>query len=253
MATTTLNFNSIHELVQYTQQPRISGADRASDSTYNNDWTKTKSFQESTDLLLNGYDVDIDTIKLPNYSHVDQDLRQTSTYKPYGATPSVARHLTGNPNSMIHYKKTPQKTPVISIYKNISFSAFVSATSIIEWGRQAVQVVQAIEAKGIRVNLYVTMLTEYNQDKLVVNTRIKGAGERLSLRKMAYPMVHPSFLRRQMFRVMENTKEATAMTNHSYGRPILDNIETYFPKNSIILPNRNIDVAAVVTSGLKNI
>ena len=50
--------------------------------------------------------------------------------------------------------------------------------------------------------------------------RIKGADEKLNISKTAFPLIHPSMLRRLIFRFIEVYPDVTSNFTSTYGMPI---------------------------------
>lgn len=143
-----------------------------------------------------------------------------------GFQPIVANYLMGVPKSMVNSKMVVRKEKVVTLNYCASFPGRVSANTIEENCITAFRIIKAIEAAGTRVNLNVfytgrvfdrvTNSRRYNLIKL----KIKGANERLNIAKMAFPMVHPSFLRRILFRVIEVNPCFTCEYVGGYGMAI---------------------------------
>lgn len=143
-----------------------------------------------------------------------------------GFQPIVANYLMGVPKSMVNSKMVMRKEKVVTLNYCASFPGRVSVSTIEENCITAFRIIKAIEAAGTRVNLnvfyaghvydYQTSTKRYNLIKL----RIKGANERLNVAKMAFPMVHPSFLRRILFRVIEVSPSFTREYVGGYGRVV---------------------------------
>ncbi len=135
---------------------------------------------------------------------------------------------------MINKKNVVQKKKVITLNKNISYHAKITTQEILDNSVKALQIIQKIEAQGIRCNLNLICCirdrstTEINTLKI----RLKSANERLNVSKLAFPLVHPSMLRRLIFRFIEVSPTFTKNSYTSgYGYPMKDddNIEkTYY-------------------------
>lgn len=146
-----------------------------------------------------------------------------------GFQPIVANYLMGVPKSMVNSKMVMRKEKVVTLNYCASFPGSVSASTIEENCITAFRIIKAIEALGIRVNLNVFYAgrvfdrvinsRRYNLIKL----KIKGANERLNVAKMAFPMVHPSFLRRILFRVIEVNPCFTCEYVGGYGMVLSNN------------------------------
>lgn len=61
--------------------------------------------------------------------------------------------------------------------------------------------------------------TEEGSKRFAVKVCVKAANQRVNISKMAFMLVHPSMLRRLMFRWIETYPEVTSGFRHGYGRP----------------------------------
>ncbi|MCX7924167.1 MAG: hypothetical protein N3B21_19485 [Clostridia bacterium] len=230
----------------------------SSQDTHRAHWHGTANWEEAISLIKNGWD-DM-AKKLENRLNVKMNEMNItrSSRKPYydvvGFQASVPRYLQGIPTNMINQKTVVQKQRVITIAKDILYSAMYTQEQIIESSTKALQIVKAIEAKGVRVNLSVF---QYNGGRnsrqiLFTNVKIKDSSERLNVSKLAFPMVHPSMFRRLFFRHIEVEPQLTdSYTFHgTYGHceNDVDYIKKQNPelKDTYILPLIIKDVDAVL-------
>ncbi len=190
---------------------------------------KTRTFTDAYSMLTEGWYEG--SKKLEKHLTLEKGstlnkLERKFVQDVVGFQPIVANYLMGIPKSMVNSKMVMRKEKVVTLNYCASFSGAVSANTIEENCITAFRIVKAIEAAGTRVNLnvfyagcvcdYQTSTKRYNLIKL----RIKGANERLNIAKMAFPMVHPSFLRRILFRVIEVSPSFTREYVGGYGRVV---------------------------------
>jgi hypothetical protein len=156
-------------------------------------------------------------------NEVQPKTTQRSKYDVVGFQASVPRYLQGIPTNMINKKPVVQKQKVITIVKHVSYLGDVSQEEIVENSIKALQIVKKVEAQGYRVNLDVVRPTEKDGEILFTRVRIKSANERMNISKVAFPLVHPSMLRRLFFRFTEVVPDITAKGwVYSYGVTIYD-------------------------------
>ena len=198
-------------------------------SNYRTDFCKTRTFEEAYKMLTEGWYEGSKKLEkrlaLEKGSMLNK-LERKFVQDVVGFQPIVANYLMGIPNSMVNSKMVMKKEKVVTLNYCTAFSGAVSANTIEENCVTAFRIVKAIEAAGTRVDLnvfyvgyvydYQTSTKRYNLIKL----RIKGANERLNITKMAFPMVHPSFLRRILFRVIEVSPSFTREYAGDYGRVV---------------------------------
>lgn len=211
------DFASISELVEYNKHEATSGFKKNGEKSLLTDsirieFTGTANFSEAMDLLSHGWEskAKVLTSKLP----VKKNGNGYSTknfYSVQGFQCSVPRYLQGMPDSMIANKRVVTKNKVIDITKNVSFSGGVSTETIENECLKVLALVQKLESEGQKVNLYVTFptSTSYGSSTSTINifrVKIKSASQRLNVKQMAFPLCHPSMLRRIMFRAVEVTE-----------------------------------------------
>ena len=230
-------FQSLHDVTNHiANTPRRSwGTD--STGTWDSSWYGTNTFEEAIDLMSTGYDIDIQPTTIPSPTRT----RQTQKPAPYGAYASVPRYLSNQPNSMIAFKQTQAKSKIITLYKDFTYSSTVSASDIIKYGKTAVAIVQALESQGVRVNLNVMFFSAADSETIGFTIPIKHAAERLSLKKMAFALAHPSMLRRIGFALIERFPSKVDFADYNYGRPASDQFIANLPKGSYHIPNKILD------------
>ena len=186
-------------------------------------FTQTKSYEEASHLLLNGWTAGAENLnvelKLANRSTHTKEV-QKAVFDIVGFQASVPRYLQGIPTNMISKRNVVQKQRVVTLIKGVNYAASVKPEQILKDSIKFIQIVQAIEKKGIRVNIDVLWHTKTNNEEILLRVRIKKANERLNVSKMSYPLLHPSFLRRHALRMLEVEPRITdnEFTN-GYGYP----------------------------------
>ena len=138
---------------------------------------------------------------------------------------------------MVRSVNVPVKSKVITLVKSIGYSFQVSADTIIDESVKALKIVKKLEAQGYKINLDIAVGSTTRDKKFIVRARIKKANERLNVSKLAFPLVHPSMLRRLYFRWVEVYPEVTRSFVHGYGKPIhADELKSVVGKNEYVLP-----------------
>lgn len=203
-------------------------------------FTKTKSFDEAVDLMKNGWSEMAN--KLTNKLKVKENQsamvqKRKSINSVAGFQPIVPLYLSGVPNNMVSQKMVPVKQKVIEITKSVDYSGGTSTNTIIDESVKALQLVKRFEAMGYRVILNIAIGSVEDNKKMFAKVRIKNADEKLNISKLAFPLVHPSMLRRLFFRWIEVYPEVTKAFVTGYGRPgTTGEMKTAFP-NDIIIPS----------------
>ena len=237
-----VEFDSLQEFYDYICNTPINETFRwatlASSRTDSNrtSWTGTRNFDEASDLLKNGWTVGAE--KLTKQLKVAQlDTQQQTAYRNVlsvcGYQAIVPLYLQGVPNSMVNKKLVPVKQKVLTLNKLVSVSASVSAQTLEAESIKCFQIIKKIEESGIRVNLNLMISTGH----VCVKIRLKSAGERLNVSKLAFPLVHTSMFRRLYFRFIETYPTIPKSYSCGYGRvPSEDEFKKCCGKGEIVLP-----------------
>ena len=229
------SFDDITSFTRYlnsgTTQPAFKGCESSlrTDDTKKR-VTKTDTYAEADALLLYGDKGLAKKIEEAGVYTTRMKLRcQQNKRQIYSAVVGIAPHvpnaIAGVPTSMINVREVRQKQKVINIAFCCSCGAGVSADEIIKASAQFISAAMQIEASGVRTNVYLAECSKSGRDTTAYLVRIKSAGQPFDVLKMAYPMAHPSMLRRHFFRAMEVTEGVSADFACTYGSA-LDNKES---------------------------
>ena len=238
------DFQNITELVHFIEtekvypnfknkvgcQDSISG-DRA--------FTETENFEEAKDLLLHGWEHGTKEIKgRVEAKETGVNVKQKTVYDVAGYQCSVPRYLQGIPTNMINKKSVAQKNKVITINKSCSYRAMESAETIRTESVKVLQLVNRLEKQGYRVNLNV-IFGSVKRNTVVTKVRIKTSSQKLNIKQTAFPLVHPSMLRRIIFAVWERSEECSYYGfEYGYGRVCDDYIlRKTLNKGEYLIPN----------------
>lgn len=217
-------FNSITELVQFnreTERTQFYKNYHVSDEGSNRySFTKTNSYEEAEDLLLHGWDEMAEklTKKISNVK-CQNGYKNKTVYGVQGYQACVPRYLQGMPDSMVSNKRIVTKQKVLNIIKDFGYSASTSAQKIERESIKVLNMVNDLESRGYRVNLSITFVSKCNgrggrYTSMLV--KIKNASQRMNIKQMAFPLVHPSMFRRIVFGMIERLEE-TKNFGHGYG------------------------------------
>ena len=228
-------YNSISEFVQTInsrpQNPEITSKQSETGSF---SFTGTHNYNEAENLLLHGWVEESEKLNEMLKLKALKEKSVKNTYDVAGFQCSVPRYLQGIPTNMINQKVVTKKQKVITITKNISYSAHVRKETIEEESIKVLQLVNSLESQGCRVILNVMIISKKENIIICNKVRIKNANERLNLSKVSFPMVHSSYLRRIMFRWIETFEYTTKSFDDTYGSPV--KCEDF---NDIIKNNKN--------------
>lgn len=234
-------FNSINEFYKYICDTPFNDAFRWEEHesvTAPSYWTKTKSFDEAVELMKNGWTDMAQQLTQKLKATPDMELmhQMRTVIGVAGFQPVVPLYLAGVPTNMVSKQMVPIKQKVINVTKSIDYAGGVSADTIVEESVKAMQIIKKLESQGYRVNLYITLGTFKQGTEVVCKVKIKNASEKLNVSKLAFPLAHPSMLRRLFFRWIEVYPHITKAFVGNYGAPATyGQLKKAFP-NDIVLP-----------------
>ena len=241
--TEVVEYDSLHEFYEYLIHTPFNDAfcwakHSSIDGSYY--FTKTKDFSEAVELFKNGWS-DMATKLVQKLKVIESKtepmMKPKNVLGVAGYQAIVPLYLQGVPNNMVTKKMTPVKQKVITLNKSIDYNGGVSADQIIEESIKAMQIIKKLEAQGYRCNLNIVIGSSEPDIKLYVKVRIKSANEKLNVSKLAFPLVHPSMLRRLFFRFIEVYPNVTKSFVNGYGSPAKsDELREIF-KGEYLLPN----------------
>lgn len=243
--TEVVEYDSLHEFYEYLIHTPFNDAFCwTKHSSVDGDYyfTKTRDFSEAVELFKNGWS-DMATKLVQKLkvieSKTEPAMKPKNVLGVAGYQAIVPLYLQGVPNNMVTKKMTPVKQKVITLNKSIDYNGGVSADQIIEESIKAMQIVKKLEAQGYRCNLNIVLGTTagYPSKQFVVKVRIKSANEKLNVSKLAFPLVHPSMLRRLFFRFIEVYPHVTKSFVSGYGSPATSNEMRNIFKGEYLLPN----------------
>lgn len=188
-------------------------------------FTGTCGYDEADNLLIRGDKKSLSTLK--TCAPKATAKRKGGDFKPriqndiYGFVPNVANYLAGVPNDMVNVKmvRVPN-TKVLNIGYIVCASCGVSAKDMAKAGAKLLSYIQAIEAKGLRVNLYVISGGYTSNQTAVMMVKVKDSGHYINPAKIAYPVINPSMHRRHGFRFLETAEGVDSSFVSGYGRPL---------------------------------
>lgn len=183
----------------------------------------THSYDEATSLARTGYKEGLDKLKAIDSKtrYIGKAPKAMPITSPIGFTPHVPNAIAGVPNSMISTHKVEQKAKVISLLYSLVDSGSADAKTFVKPGKNMLNLIYTLELKGYRVAL--NMLVEFigERERAFGIIQIKNWRQPSNPLKIAYPLIHPSFLRRHDFRWLETQPNLTDdYFARGYGRPL---------------------------------
>ena len=240
-------FDNISEMVQFIKQnkpkqrfiDKVGGPDSEDTSSYFVRNTKTNCYADAEELLFHGWEHGAIEIKNKvDCLNTEVGLKQKTVYDVQGFQCSVPRYLQGIPTNMVNKKAIPVKNKIVTINKLATYGWNVEPQTIITESVKVLQLVNRLEKQGYRVNLNV-MFAAKKRNASIIKLKIKSASQRLNIKQLAFPLVHPSMLRRIIFAVWERTEECdTDGFEYGYGCPMsYESLKQYIKEGEYIIPN----------------
>lgn len=182
-------------------------------------WNKTKSFEEAVQLCRYGYHEDFDKL-LRLKDILERHLTVTTkNYRQFndfvGFAPDVKAYLEGSPLSM--FNRVRPKRNKLSIYYNCANMGGVSVSQIFNRGAITLALVETLEKMRFNVDLNVFSMSEKQDEIHYAKFLLKKENERLNIKKLYFPMCHPAFFRRLIFRLREETFGVQQDWSQGYG------------------------------------
>lgn len=199
-------------------------------------WSGTETYEEAVELFKHGWSAGAqDLTKKLKLAETDKQVQMVckNVLSMCGYQAVVPLYLNGVPNCMVNKKPVPVKNKVITINKVICASAAVSSKTLMDESVKCFQIIKKIEASGIRVNLNLMMGTGH----ACIKVRLKSAGEKLNISKLAFPLVHTAMFRRLYFRFIEVYPTIPKSFSWGYGRvPDESEFKKMCAKGEVVLP-----------------
>lgn len=237
------DFFSIIEFLNYLDtQPINRDIFRNDLASESNDYyfTKTRSLEEAKQLLKYGCHENFDKIlelKLKLEKYIKMSKIKQRQYNYYvGYAPDVKAYLEGCPLSMLNKEQPKRKQ--INIYYNAAILGNVSVEEIFNRGAITLCLVEILENMGFGVGLNIFTMSKSENQIHYAKFNIKSSAERLNMQKVFFPLCHPSFLRRLVFRLREMTPDIEYHWYDGYGKTCDD----YTIRNIINLKSNDIVV-----------
>lgn len=246
------NVGDFVEWLQKTKQTRTgakrSGSTRMSESFER--YSKTASFEAAQELLDKG-----DTTLSRTIMEQSMNIKAKSktgymrsngiVNGPQGFVPNIGAYMTGHPNNMVNIQRTFKPTSkVISIVYDITVDDYVTTNKMISAAAKVSCVIYTLEAKGYHVNVYISSgirnghTQTKNMSKFII--KIKDAGKPLDPLRIAYPLAHPSMLRRHALAFYERADYKFGKKNYGYIVPLTTDEARPLIGNCVVLCAQSI-------------
>lgn len=193
-----------------------------------NGWHASRDYARATYMATNGWEYAAEKMasKVKMTNGVSSPVRSSKpAYGVVGSQASVPRYLQGIPTNMVSRQTVYSKQKVVTVTKDISYSARWSSEAIIRESIKALQIIQSMENGGQRVRLNVMLATGRNDKDSICKVCVKQPDERMNISKMAFALAHPAMLRRFFFKWIETDPFTEFDVGYAYGTPSSLNIK----------------------------
>lgn len=217
-------FETIDEYTNFLEESESMRYGSSDDDDYN--FTGTHSLKEALELCKYG-DEDLrkyiykQNLKFDNVDSLNK-VRRSTVNDVVGFIPNVPNYVLGIPTNMIRDNCTMINSKVLNVFINISAAWDVNKEDIKRNAAKYVCAINRLEEEGYRCNVYAGSAGERGDRKNLLVVKIKSDKEPMNLAKMAFPLCHPSMLRRLKLKWMETIP---IDFGSGYGQPITTDTE----------------------------
>ncbi len=224
-------FKNMSELVETMENRGVNAVFRNEELSSMKDETNKKSkfsgvntYEEMEQIIERGYSEPLKKLK-QGILKIDQNEKEYKKPRPkndfIGFVPNVPNTLMNLPQTMINRERLPQKNKNIHLTYSFCADGSVKTENFIKAGIKFVGLVNSLEKQGYRVKIDTVFFSVSNKEITGFIVTMKEFSQNLNLLKLAFPLIHPSMLRRISFRYLE-TMPAMKDTNYTngYGYPL---------------------------------
>jgi len=215
-------FLGIAEFLRYLDEMPTSSFYRDCQSeTGSHSFTKTNSYDEAENMCKFGYHEEFEKLVRLKDSierYIKLDNTRSKEYKDFiGYAPEVKAYLEGDPLNMLN--RVNPKRKKISIYYNVAYSGSTSTKQVFNAGAIVLSFIEVLEKMNYSVDFNLFDMTECSRQISFPRFVLKRENERANLQKLYFPMCHPSFQRRLVFKLQEKTPGLSSDWTRGYGSP----------------------------------
>ncbi len=219
-------FSGLEDLLQHVEHGAVNTKAFANDCfsvSGSAEFTGTDSLAEAVSLCRGGYHASFN-----DFLSMQQELkghlpttafRRAAERSVHGFAPNIPAMLHGSPKAM--YRLAAQEEiKFLRLYFNCAYPSTETHNQIIWRGVYTMALIELLEQLGYRIDLSFFALI-HGRDELesvYISVNLKDSGDALDQMSCYFPMCHPSYLRRLLFRVIETTPGLSRRWEYNYGR-----------------------------------
>lgn len=174
---------------------------------FNSKFIGVESEKVANELLMFGDSKKVKEIQMQDKKRFNKSCNRLIK-TPCGFIPNVGAVLAGHPVNMFGIKSEPYKnSKVLNLIYDPSCDFAQTANNIAAAGAKMLNVVNTLESRGYRINLYIASIAHPVYEGLKIDknkilalfVKIKDSGKQLNINKIAYPLANPAFFRWHTF------------------------------------------------------
>ena len=187
-------------------------------------WYGTNSYEEAVKLLREGYVEILPRVTSEYKKNVNilSEKFSISKSRPIdsfcGGIPNVPNTLLGLPKTMLNRDPIVRRIKTIDIIYSPTGPYRVKPRRFIEAGIALLSAIELIERSRIQIRLISCFTSSHIQGEAIIGTVVvKEYSDRLDIRKLCFPLAHPSMLRRIGFKFTETVPGMSSDFTNGYG------------------------------------
>lgn len=161
-----------------------------------------------------------------------------------GFMPIVPNVIIGNPVNMLNQNINPRKTPVCKMIIEKAMLCGVTAEDNIRYFSVLFTLIQEIENRGIRCELWLCAVSEKSDSRRneisACKIKLKDALQPINIYKLQFPIISADMFRRIGFRLKEITPTMEADWTWGYGSTLINQNRSYYKANKEHRPNKGM-------------
>lgn len=218
-------------------------ASQSDESKDRSPWSGSATYTEAMETLRNGYKDPLDKMKkaILKVGELDNHKRPRLENDFVGFIPHVPNTVMNLPQTMLNRQRQPKKAKTMHLTYGFCALADVTPAQLIKGGINFISLVNSLEKQGYRVKIDVLFSTVTSKTATVFTCNVKEYGQNLNLLKLAFPLVHPSMLRRIAFKWLETVPNLTDKDFiHGYGKTLVSTMSYDGKRERAFLESHNI-------------
>lgn len=197
-------------------------------------WRDFDSFEDAVNALEFGTDLYFESfkreVKKVNDYISKNKKNKSANYKNdvMGFMPIVPNAIIGNPINMINHNVKPKPYPTARIILEKANNSGVAADTMNEFYSIVFVLIQMLEKRGIRCELWVSASFKEGLEIVECKTKLKNFTQPLNMYKIQFPIIATDYFRRIMFRILETDKNIKdGDWKYGYGHSMLSDVSIF--------------------------